>query len=87
MKNSSESLENENGAFIKKTKSSSRRQENASKKSNPSFGNEGSQRNHMLAVAAYYLAKQRGFAPDNEISDWLKAEAELDFSQHAGHQA
>jgi hypothetical protein len=84
MKTSGEFLENENGAFVKKARNSAKRQENASKKSAPAFGNEGSQRDHMLAVAAYYLAKQRGFAPDNEISDWLQAEAELDFSQHAG---
>ena len=30
----------------------------------------------MIAVAAYYRAELRGFAPGNELADWLKAEAE-----------
>ena len=29
----------------------------------------------MIAVAAYYLAEQRGFAPGNDLADWLHAEA------------
>jgi hypothetical protein len=31
----------------------------------------------MIAVAAYYRAEQRGFAPGGEVMDWLQAEAEL----------
>lgn len=30
----------------------------------------------MIAVAAYFRAEQRGFAPGNELADWLQAEAE-----------
>ncbi len=32
--------------------------------------------NEMIAVAAYFRAEQRGFAPGNEMDDWLQAEAE-----------
>jgi hypothetical protein len=31
----------------------------------------------MIAVAAYYKAEQRGFAPGYEVSDWLEAEREF----------
>jgi len=30
----------------------------------------------MIAVAAYYRAELRGFAPGNELADWFEAEAE-----------
>jgi len=31
-----------------------------------------------IAIAAYYKAESRGFAPGHEIEDWLEAEAELE---------
>jgi hypothetical protein len=31
----------------------------------------------LIAVAAYFRAEQRGFAPGNEMSDWLDAEADV----------
>ena len=31
----------------------------------------------MIAVAAYYKAEQRDFAPGFEMDDWLEAEREL----------
>ena len=30
-----------------------------------------------IAEAAYFIAERRGFAPGNELADWLQAEAEL----------
>jgi transketolase N-terminal domain/subunit len=30
-----------------------------------------------VAMAAYYRAQQRGFAPGQELEDWLQAEREL----------
>ena len=30
----------------------------------------------MIAVAAYFRAEKRGFAPGNELDDWLQAETE-----------
>lgn len=32
----------------------------------------------LIAEAAYYRAQARGFAPGQEIEDWLQAEAEID---------
>jgi hypothetical protein len=31
----------------------------------------------MIAVAAYYKAERRGFAPGHEVMDWLEAEREF----------
>lgn len=31
----------------------------------------------LIAVAAYFRAEQRGFAPGNEMLDWFQAEAEF----------
>jgi hypothetical protein len=36
------------------------------------------QRAALIARAAYFRALQRGFAPGNEMEDWLAAEAEVD---------
>lgn len=36
------------------------------------------QRHEMIAIAAYYLAEQRGFAPGGADRDWLKAERTID---------
>ena len=35
------------------------------------------ERDRMIAVAAYYRAKRRGFEPGHELEDWLAAEAEI----------
>lgn len=40
-------------------------------------GNEVISREQMIAEAAYFRAEQRGFAPGNEMSDWLDAEGEV----------
>ena len=32
----------------------------------------------MVAVAAYFRAEQRGFAPGDPTADWLEAEAEIE---------
>lgn len=31
----------------------------------------------LIAEEAYYLAEQRGFTPDNDLADWLQAEAKV----------
>jgi hypothetical protein len=33
---------------------------------------------HYLSTAAYYKAEARGFAPGQELDDWLEAETEFD---------
>jgi hypothetical protein len=30
-----------------------------------------------IAIAAYYKAQSRGFAPNHEVDDWLEAEKEI----------
>jgi hypothetical protein len=35
-------------------------------------------RNACIAEAAYFIAKNRGFAPGHELDDWLEAEREVD---------
>lgn len=32
----------------------------------------------MIAEAAFFIAERRGFAPGNELSDWLLAEKEVE---------
>lgn len=36
------------------------------------------ERYYMIATAAYFRAKQRGFAGGYEIKDWLASEAQID---------
>jgi DUF2934 family protein len=36
------------------------------------------ERQRMIEEAAYYRAQQRGFAPGNEMEDWVAAETEVD---------
>jgi Protein of unknown function (DUF2934) len=35
------------------------------------------ERHQMIAEAAYMIAERRGFAPGNELADWLAAEREV----------
>jgi len=41
-------------------------------------------RRARIAIAAYYRAERRGFAPGHEIEDWLEAERDLDRGSAAG---
>ena len=41
-----------------------------------SRGVDSSRLEEMIAVAAYFRAEQRGFAPGDELDDWFQAEAE-----------
>lgn len=41
-----------------------------------SQGIDSSRLEEMIAVAAYFRAEQRGFAPGDELDDWFQAEAE-----------
>lgn len=36
------------------------------------------QRAALIAEAAFFRAEKRGFAPGNEVEDWLAAESEVD---------
>lgn len=35
------------------------------------------ERQRLIAMAAYYRAERRGFAPGRELDDWLESEAEI----------
>ncbi len=35
-------------------------------------------RHHQIAIAAYYKAENRDFAPGLDVADWLEAEAAFD---------
>lgn len=37
-----------------------------------------------IAVAAYYLAEQRGFSPGQELADWLRAEEGIESRLRSG---
>ncbi len=32
---------------------------------------------HMIAMAAYFIAAERGFSPGSEMEDWLQAEKQV----------
>lgn len=46
--------------------------------SGSSAGGDACPREQMIAEAAYFRAERRGFAPGNEMSDWLQAEADVE---------
>jgi len=41
-------------------------------------GMPSSERAHMIAEAAYYIAEQRGFSGGDPLQDWLDAEVQID---------
>ena len=45
-----------------------------------------SDRQAMIATAAYYRAEQRHFAPGGELEDWIAAESEVDALLVLGEQ-
>ena len=55
------------------------------KKDNDLFGDslcttvhdDATRRYQMIAIAAYFRAEKRGFAPDNDLEDWLEAERDI----------
>lgn len=42
-----------------------------------SVRDDPSQRNQMIAIAAYFRAEKRGFSPNDEQGDWFEAEREI----------
>jgi hypothetical protein len=43
----------------------------------PSLSRDSSAYRELVALAAYYRAERRGFAPGGETEDWLEAEREV----------
>jgi hypothetical protein len=48
-----------------------------------SESSEPPQRHSLIAEAAFFIAEERGFAPGQELDDWLAAEREVDQSLSA----
>ena len=72
---------------VKKAKAKnngSGRQTRGSKKNDPLPESYEFPHEHMIAEAAYFLAKKRGFIPQNEIADWLQAEVDVAFLLRRG---
>jgi len=66
-------------ATASKQKVSSKPDPNVVSASDPSLG--GDQRVDHIATAAYFKAEARGFAPGQELDDWLEAEARFSAKQ------
>jgi hypothetical protein len=47
----------------------------------------GADRQRRIAEAAYRRAERRGFAPGNDVQDWLEAEKEIDGQSNANRTA
>ena len=62
---------------VSKTKGSAR-QARGSQQPDSSSGSDECPRAQMIAEAAYFRAERRGFAPGNEMSDWLEAEVDVE---------
>jgi hypothetical protein len=43
----------------------------------PTLSPDSSAYRELVAIAAYYRAERRGFAPGGEVEDWLDAEREV----------
>jgi len=43
----------------------------------PTLARDSSAYRELVALAAYYRAERRGFAPGGEVEDWLEAEREV----------
>ena len=43
----------------------------------PALARDSSAYRELIAIAAYYRAERRGFAPGGETEDWLEAEREV----------
>jgi len=82
MKTKSESVSNSksNGKGI-----GSAPQAHASDQVDSLSGHHDYPRERMIAEAAYFYAERRGFAPDNELADWLQAEADVEGSMGSRH--
>ena len=66
-------------AAKKSTKKSTAKKSTKASKHTPSpLSITAEERYKMVAVAAYHKAEQRGFAPGNEMQDWVDAEKEID---------
>ena len=57
------------------------------RKSAKGFSIKPDERQHLIQVAAYYIAERRGFHGGSAHEDWLQAEREVDAMVAAGELA
>ena len=57
--------------------------ETSTRDATASATSEANERWQRTAVAAFYRAQARGFAPGGELDDWLAAERELSLADNA----
>lgn len=57
--------------------SNSKAEENVSQKTSTRQDDYINGQQHKIALAAYYKAEKRGFAPGQELNDWLEAEHDI----------
>lgn len=62
----------------KKSKTNASPQQSYQAGGSVAAGGDACPREQMIAEAAYFHAERRGFAPGNEMSDWLQAEADME---------
>ena len=56
----------------------------APQKSAPASTIQSEERNHMIQIAAFYIAERRAFQGGSADEDWLQAEREIDAMITAG---
>lgn len=71
-------MKSRGGSTSKTKRSDAGRQPREAESAPPSAGSEDCPREQMIAEAAYFHAERRGFAPANEMSDWLQAEVDVE---------
>lgn len=70
-------MKNKNGSVSKsKGNGSAIHEDELGTMESASAGND-CPREQMIAEAAYFLAERRGFAPENDMADWLQAEGDV----------
>lgn len=71
-------MKSRGGSASKTRRNDAGRQPREGESAPPASGIEVCPREQMIAEAAYYHAERRGFAPANEMSDWLQAEIDVE---------
>jgi hypothetical protein len=73
---------------VRKTRATKSIPETSMAAAQPSTSITASDRQAMIATAAYYRAEKRQFAPGGELEDWIAAESEIEsLIDSGGHHA
>ena len=77
-------MKNKSDAVKKVKGNGSKQHGHEADKFESSSGNSNFPREQMIAEAAYFHAERRGFAPENDLADWLQAEADVESLLRSG---